>query len=163
MFSGNYLLRLAGQSGFPVALDFFIVFNRIPPEAFGQIIKFFDSGGERVAVFAGGIGSRFAFKGILQAGRFDQLPDFFILGEGDSQINPGQALLNPGCGNRLGWIGSQGGAPVPAGVVAKNPAAVQPVSHQPTAAPAPEEYLTAHRQIPSPDLYRTVNQKGAAK
>ena len=67
----------------------------------------------------------------------------------------------------VGWIGSQGGAPVPAGVVAKNPAAVQsatqPVAHQPKAAPAPEEYLTAHRQIPSPDQYRTVNNKSGAK
>ena len=51
----------------------------------------------------------------------------------------------------VGWIGTQGGAPGAAGVVAKNPAAVQPVVHQqkaPAAAPAPEEYLTAHRQIP---------------
>lgn len=63
----------------------------------------------------------------------------------------------------VGWIGSQGGATVPAGVVAKGPAAVQPVVHQPRSAPAPEEYLTAHRQIPSPDLYRTVNQKSAPK
>lgn len=63
----------------------------------------------------------------------------------------------------VGWIGSQGGASAPAGIVAKNPVAVQPVAHQPKAAPAPEEYLTAHRQIPSPDLYRTVNQKSAPK
>ena len=63
----------------------------------------------------------------------------------------------------VGWIGSQGGAPVPGGVVAKNPApaVAQPVAHQakPAAVPAPEEYLTAHRQIPSPDLYRTVNNR----
>ena len=61
----------------------------------------------------------------------------------------------------VGWIGSQGGAPVAGGVVAKNPAAIQPVAHQPKPAisPAPEEYLTAHRQIPSPDLYRTVNNR----
>lgn len=67
----------------------------------------------------------------------------------------------------VGWIGSQGVAPgVPAGAVAKNPVAVQPVVHQqpkPALAPAPEEYLTAHRQIPSPDLYRSVNNKSATK
>ena len=64
----------------------------------------------------------------------------------------------------VGWIGSQGGA-LPGDVVAKNRAPVQsvsqPVAHQPrpAAAPAPEEYLTAHRQIPSPDLYRNVNNR----
>src|SRR6185436_4090127 len=33
----------------------------------------------------------------------------------------------------VGWIGSQGGSPVPAGAVAKNPGAVQPVALQPRA------------------------------
>jgi len=64
----------------------------------------------------------------------------------------------------VGWIGSQGGAPAAGSIVAKNPPAVQPVANQPrpAAIPAPEEYLTAHRQIPSPDLYRTVNNRPAA-
>ena len=65
----------------------------------------------------------------------------------------------------VGWIGSQGGLPTSSGTVAANPAVVpvQPVALQPRPAAAPEEYLTAHRQIPSPDLYRTVNNKTAPK
>ena len=65
----------------------------------------------------------------------------------------------------VGWIGSQGGAPAPGAVVAKNPVAVQPVAHQPVqAVPAADvqDYLTAHRQIPSADLYRTVNNRSNA-
>jgi negative regulator of sigma E activity len=64
----------------------------------------------------------------------------------------------------VGWIGSQGVQPVPGGVVAKNPAAVQPVSHQAPVATqqAPDEYLTAHRQIPSAELYRTVTNRSTA-
>jgi sigma-E factor negative regulatory protein RseA len=62
----------------------------------------------------------------------------------------------------VGWIGSQGGPAAP-GTVARTPAAVQPVAHKPVTAPAPDvqDYLTAHRQIPSPDLYRTVTNRAA--
>lgn len=67
----------------------------------------------------------------------------------------------------VGWIGSQGVQPVPGGVVAKNPAAIQPVVHQAPAAstePAPDvqEYLAAHRQIPSAEMYRTVTNRSTA-
>ena len=65
----------------------------------------------------------------------------------------------------VGWIGSQGGQPVPGAVVAKNPAApaVQPVVHQRTEpAPDVQEYLSAHRQIPSAELYRTVTNRTPA-
>ena len=66
----------------------------------------------------------------------------------------------------VGWIGSQGGQAVPGGVVAKNPVAIQPVAHQPPAAPeaAPDvqEYLAAHRQIPSVEMYRTVTNRSTA-
>jgi negative regulator of sigma E activity len=67
----------------------------------------------------------------------------------------------------VGWIGTQGGQSPAAGpVVAKNPPAVQPVVHQAPVAtvPAPDvqEYLTAHRQIPSAELYRTVTNRAPA-
>ena len=68
----------------------------------------------------------------------------------------------------VGWIGSQGGASPTATevAVAKTavPAAVQPVSNV-TTIPAPtvdvQDYLAAHRQMPSPDLYRPVNNRAA--
>jgi sigma-E factor negative regulatory protein RseA len=69
----------------------------------------------------------------------------------------------------VGWIGTQGGQ-LPEGTpaVAKAGAsAIQPVANTtvaaPPAAPAPnvQDYLTAHRQIPSPDLYRPVNNRAA--
>jgi negative regulator of sigma E activity len=66
----------------------------------------------------------------------------------------------------VGWIGSQGGAVSPASdVVARNPvASVQPVSNV-TTVPAPtvdvQDYLAAHRQMPSADLYRPVNNRTA--
>jgi negative regulator of sigma E activity len=66
----------------------------------------------------------------------------------------------------VGWIGSQGGPAAPEAVVAKSPAAVQPVAHKAAPAPAPaldvQDYLTAHRQIPSPDLYRAVTNRSTA-
>ena len=65
----------------------------------------------------------------------------------------------------VGWIGSQGASPAATEVaVAKPaaPAAVQPVSNV-TTIPAPtvdvQDYLAAHRQMPSPDLYRPVNNR----
>lgn len=72
----------------------------------------------------------------------------------------------------VGWIGSQGGQPGASAVVAKNPVAVQPVVHQVPAAPAAaaanepapdvQDYLAAHRQIPSVEMYRTVTNRSTA-
>lgn len=66
----------------------------------------------------------------------------------------------------VGWIGGMGGQPVPGSVIAKNPAAVQPVVHQAPVAsePAPDvqDYLAAHRQIPSAEMYRTVTNRSTA-
>ena len=63
----------------------------------------------------------------------------------------------------VGWMGTQGGqAPVAAPVLAKNPSAIQPVSNTapvPAASNEVQDYLAAHRQIPSADLYRPVNNR----
>jgi sigma-E factor negative regulatory protein RseA len=67
----------------------------------------------------------------------------------------------------VGWIGSQGGGggvisePV---VAAKAPAAsMQPVASTAAVVTAPalnvQEYLVAHRQVPTPDLYRPVTNR----
>jgi len=63
----------------------------------------------------------------------------------------------------VGWLGSQGGNPAPAPVVAKSSTqSLQPVASTASVVivPAPalsvQEYLVAHRQVPSPDLYRPV-------
>ena len=66
----------------------------------------------------------------------------------------------------VGWIGTQGGQSPTGAVIAKNPTAIQPVSSKitvPASNPAPDvqDYLAAHRQLPSPDLYRTVNNRPA--
>jgi sigma-E factor negative regulatory protein RseA len=67
----------------------------------------------------------------------------------------------------VGWIGSQGGPAVPVAVVAKNPPmaqpAVQPAAATTVAPPAADvqDYLAAHRQIPSPETFRTVTHRGA--
>jgi sigma-E factor negative regulatory protein RseA len=69
----------------------------------------------------------------------------------------------------VGWIGTQGGPGAPAAVVAaKNPAGIQPVAVQPVAATAApqavdvQDYLAAHRQLPSAELYRPVTNRAAA-
>jgi sigma-E factor negative regulatory protein RseA len=68
----------------------------------------------------------------------------------------------------VGWIGTQGGAgqPAVATLAAKPSAAIRPVADvvtgQPQQALNVQEYLAVHRQIPSPDLYRPVNNRGAA-
>jgi len=75
----------------------------------------------------------------------------------------------------VGWLGTQGGASVPAEspLAAKSAgSAVQPVANMapvvpPTAAPVAvtedvSAYLAAHRQLPSPEQYRTVNNQRAA-
>jgi sigma-E factor negative regulatory protein RseA len=68
----------------------------------------------------------------------------------------------------VGWLGTQGGAQAPTGapIVAKNPSPVQPVAATAQVPPAVTEdvaaYLAAHRGLPSPELYRTVNNQRAA-
>jgi sigma-E factor negative regulatory protein RseA len=69
----------------------------------------------------------------------------------------------------VGWLGGQDGSPVgnPETTVAKaGPAgasAIQPVASTTTVQAAPainvQEYLVAHRQVPSPDLYRPVTNR----
>lgn len=64
----------------------------------------------------------------------------------------------------VGWIGTQGGQ-LPGGTsVAKNPTALQPVANKaPAAAPPvdPQDYYTAHKQLPSAQLYRPVTNRAA--
>lgn len=72
----------------------------------------------------------------------------------------------------VGWIGSQDGTPVQAPVIAKSGSAIQPVANTatlnaaPVTAPTPvlnvQDYLLAHRQVPSPDLYRPVVNRAPA-
>ena len=67
----------------------------------------------------------------------------------------------------VGWIGTQGGQVTGSPVVAKNPSAIQPVANKATVGtPAPvvdmQDYVVAHKQLPSPDLYRPVNNRPAA-
>lgn len=66
----------------------------------------------------------------------------------------------------VGWIGTQGGqVPSATPVLAKNPTVIQPVSGTapaPVAAPAPDDYMAAHRQIPSAELYRPVTNRAPA-
>lgn len=65
----------------------------------------------------------------------------------------------------VGWIGTQGGQlPGASPVVAKNPTALQPVVNQaPAAAPRPtvdpQDYYIAHKQLPSAQNYRPVNNR----
>ncbi|HUP30188.1 MAG TPA: sigma-E factor negative regulatory protein [Usitatibacter sp.] len=64
----------------------------------------------------------------------------------------------------VGWIGTQGGqAPSGGSVIAKNPGAIQPVANKLPAAPAVDvqDYLAAHKQLPSAELYRPVNNRAA--
>ena len=66
----------------------------------------------------------------------------------------------------VSWIGTQGGAPGVSSspIVAKSTPsrAIQPVEFT-KAQPNVQDYLSAHRQIPSADSYRPVsNQQGAA-
>jgi sigma-E factor negative regulatory protein RseA len=69
----------------------------------------------------------------------------------------------------VGWLGIQGGQGAPAPVVAKASSGIQPVANKSTLpardAIQPLEvqaYLTAHRQIPPPELYRPVNNQAPA-
>lgn len=69
----------------------------------------------------------------------------------------------------VGWIGSQGGqvpsaTPIMATKAVPAPA-IQPVANT-TVVPAAtldvQDYLAAHRQVPSPESYRPVNNRAAA-
>ena len=63
----------------------------------------------------------------------------------------------------VGWIGSQGGAGTPLPAVAKSSSPIQPVANkvQPSAADL-QDYLAAHRQMPSPESVRAVNNRTPA-
>ena len=68
----------------------------------------------------------------------------------------------------VGWMGTQGGQ-VPASAVVAGKAvpapAVQPVANTqvvPAATLDVQDYLTAHRQVPSPESYRAANGRAAA-
>ena len=65
----------------------------------------------------------------------------------------------------VGWLGSQGGAGTPLPAVAKSSSPIQPVVNK-AVAPAPvvpvDDYLTAHRQMPSPESVRNVNNRATA-
>jgi sigma-E factor negative regulatory protein RseA len=69
----------------------------------------------------------------------------------------------------VSWIGTQGGAPGTASpVVAKGAASssIQPVSATKSISSQPvnvQEYVTAHRQIPSTDAYRPVANAAPAR
>ncbi len=68
----------------------------------------------------------------------------------------------------VAWIGLQGGTGERTdAVVAKGASNIQPVANKATVAAPPvtvdeQAYLTAHRQLPSPELYRPVNNQAVA-
>lgn len=66
----------------------------------------------------------------------------------------------------VGWIGTQGGqVPGTGAMIAKNPGAIQPVANTvPAAAPTVnvQDYMAAHKQLPSAELYRPVNNRAPA-
>jgi len=62
----------------------------------------------------------------------------------------------------VGWIGGQGGQGPADEVVARSDANIQPVANTSTVQqPAldVQDYLVAHRQIPSPEFYRQVDNR----
>jgi sigma-E factor negative regulatory protein RseA len=67
----------------------------------------------------------------------------------------------------VGWIGSQGGQGATGSLVAKTSSGIQPVANkviarQGTPVLDVQDYLAAHRQMPSPELYRPVNNRAPA-
>lgn len=67
----------------------------------------------------------------------------------------------------VGWIGSQGGAGTPLPAVAKSSSPIQPVVNKaavqsPALAADVQDYLAAHRQMPSPESVRAVNNRATA-
>jgi hypothetical protein len=64
----------------------------------------------------------------------------------------------------VGWMGTQGGQVADEGVVVRNATGLQPVANTRTQPVLDvQDYLVAHRQIPSPELYRQVNNRAAAR
>lgn len=65
----------------------------------------------------------------------------------------------------VGWIGSQGGTGTTLPAVAKSSSPIQPVANkagvQAPAVPV-DDYLAAHRQVPSPESVRAVNNRATA-
>jgi hypothetical protein len=65
----------------------------------------------------------------------------------------------------VGWIGSQGGSGTSLPTVAKSSSPIQPVANK-VGVQAPnitvDDYLTAHRQMPSPESVRAVNNRATA-
>jgi sigma-E factor negative regulatory protein RseA len=63
----------------------------------------------------------------------------------------------------VGWIGSQGGQVSSGPAIAKSSSAIQPVANKVVAPESPalnvQDYLAAHRQIPSAELYRPVTNR----
>jgi sigma-E factor negative regulatory protein RseA len=62
----------------------------------------------------------------------------------------------------VGWIGTQGGQVADGPLVARNAPGLQPVANTQPVLDV-QDYLVAHRQIPSPELYRQVNNRAAAR
>jgi sigma-E factor negative regulatory protein RseA len=65
----------------------------------------------------------------------------------------------------VGWIWSQGGTGTVAPTVAKSSSPIQPVANKASVqAPAVtvDDYLAAHRQMPSPESVRAVNNRATA-
>jgi sigma-E factor negative regulatory protein RseA len=65
----------------------------------------------------------------------------------------------------VGWLGMQGGQGGTAPVIAKSTSAIQAVSNTATvreSVPDARDYVAAHRQLPSAELYRTVNNRASA-
>jgi sigma-E factor negative regulatory protein RseA len=67
----------------------------------------------------------------------------------------------------VGWIGSQGGQGSAVPMTAKTTSAIQPVSNTVPAREAAssldvQAYLNAHRQLPTPEQYRPLNNRAPA-
>lgn len=65
----------------------------------------------------------------------------------------------------VGWIGTQGGQGSEAPALAKSTSAIQTVSNKASvreSVPDARDYFAAHRQLPSPELYRPVNNRAPA-
>jgi sigma-E factor negative regulatory protein RseA len=66
----------------------------------------------------------------------------------------------------VGWLGTQGGQGGSAPVIAKSASPLQAVSNKTIlreSAPDVRDYLAAHRQLPSAELYRPVNNRAPAQ
>lgn len=65
----------------------------------------------------------------------------------------------------VGWIGTQGGQGNPAPAIATSTSAIQTVSNKAAvreSVPDARDYFAAHRQLPSPELYRPANNRAPA-